>query len=570
MSIWVSKDELTREIAEQIYKDCTIIEKISWYKQSKGGIPIRVLMFCKDESKMYYQIPYYVARKHGFEPRNNLWRQVIFEQTDEQGNKKYMPEFNAQFREYQLDILDEILTYLRIHNTVTLGLPPGFGKTIITAYLFWLSGLLGIFIMDRNTVKDGTITTFRKTMPNLKLWIVGENNPTEYDLIICMNERLHQIPHNVKMQIGFFCIDEVHKITTPTQVRTFLDFQPKYIVFLSATLEQSSLYEMAVSCAGPHGCFKTSTTPYYIFAVQTGITGEEEYRNGTKINAVTQKSLVNNEIRKRIIQMIIYNHIEFRKFIVMQRVTDGIEYLVENLKNCGITADSLYSTKRDYIQSQVLVGTYSKISTGFDEENACSTYYTNPDKSNTALFINSIASKYVFEQSRMRCRCSDKGLEAKDDNPNKIVQWVIMLIDENRSVKSNFDGLKPWFRETNGTVVDVDARKLFTEPTQIKYIPFHMEGIYYRLISDEDYNSLYRLGFYCGTPQERERKILYLYKIESVMHYKQQLFPNVQCYILTIQKCLLYVQNDLIVENEGIVFCKHPIFLKNIVGAALM
>lgn len=617
MSIWVHKHDMTEENVRAIYNDCTIIEIQSPYKKLKGYQPIKVLMFDTDPYfKSYYMIPYFTAKKYGYLPNNEKnWRQVIFPYTLADGSIKYLPEFTATFRDYQIEILPEITGYLQKYNTVIIGLPPGWGKTIIAAYLFWMSGLLGIVIMDRIVVKQSWITTFQKTMPHLRLWVVGDNNPAEYDIIICMNERLHLVPPTIKQQVGTLIIDEVHTITTPTQVNTFLLFQPKYIIFESATLEQSGLYKMATVCSGEHGAFKTSTAPYYIFAVKTGIEGDREYKNGNFIPSSVQKSLVNNEVRKRMIQMILYNHIEYRKFIIMQRVTDSIDEMIVNIQNCGITADSLYGTKKDYNQSRVLIGTFSKISTGFDEENACKTYYTNPEKSNTALFANSVASKYVFEQSRCRCRCSDKGTEAlkkcgqcngclnntkclnppppvnllqrlieeqngtisleqlqilnkqRDEN-GEVYLWVIMLIDDNSNVKNNFRNLIPWFKETNGTVVHVDARRQFTATGPIKYIPYHMPGIYYRIMSEVEYKSLYDEGFYAGNDDEKSKKILSIFNVDTAMYVRYNYYSEFKnCYIITIQKCfLMTLQNGEIYNNNGIFYCKHPIFMKNIVA----
>lgn len=615
MSIWVHRNDMTEDKVVQIYKECTIIEIQDPYKKMKGYAPTRVLMFDTDPYfKTYYMLPYFVAKKYGYLPNNDKnWRQVIFPYTMPDGTIKYLPEFNATFREYQIEILPEILDYLKRFNSVIIGLPPGWGKTIIAAYLFWMSGLLGIVIMDRIVVKKSWITTFEKTMPHLRLWVVGDNNPTEYDIIICMNERLHLVPAIVKQQVGTLIIDEVHTITTKTQVHTFLLFQPKYIIFESATLEQSGLYKMATVCSGEHGVFKTSTAPYYIFAVKTGIEGEKEYKNGNFIPASLQKSLINDKIRQRMIQMIIYNHIEYRKFIIMQRVTDSIDQMVENIQNCGITADSLYATKKDYNQSRVLIGTFSKISTGFDEENACKTYYTNPEKSNTALFANSVASKYVFEQSRCRCRCSDKGTESKRkckqcqgcltggkcmnppppvnllqkliDEQNGVISldqmanlnsqrdeddvylWVIFLIDDNSNVKSNFRGLLPWFKETNGTVVHVDARRQFTVTGPIKYIPYHMPGTYYRILSEVEYKSLYDEGFYAGNDDEKSKNIISIFDVNTAMYVRHNYYSEFKnCYIITLQRCFLLTYNGEIYNNNGIFYCRHPIFMKNVVA----
>ena len=133
-----------------------------------------------------------------------------------------------------------------------------------------------------------------------------------------------------------------------------------------------------------------------------------------------------------------------RKFIALQRVTAGIESLVEKLRSLGIESDSLYGNKKSYKNSRVLVGTIPKMGTGFDEENACDDFYLNPEKSNTLIFINSVKKESLFEQVR--------GRVMRSDNPH-----VIWLMDDNTSILRHFNGLKNWISKTNGNIVYVPS-----------------------------------------------------------------------------------------------------------------
>lgn len=581
MSIWVDVNSIERDKLQKIINSCLITKELDYFEQKKKLKAEQVLMLDYDPSGKYYMIPYNLAKSFGYEPNNTCWREVIIKTTIN-GEEKYLPEFVSSFRDYQLEVIHQIKYYLETKNTVIIGYPPGYGKSILGIYFSFLSKLLTIVIVSKLTVMSGWITSFQKSMPKARLWIVGENNPLEYDVIICMNGRLNMIPQNIKNQVGTLIIDEVHTITTPTQVNTFLLFQPKYIIFETATLEQSKFYKMATLCSGEHGVFKTSSAPYFVFTVETHIQGDEKRtKDNTLVSSHTQKSLINDEIRKKIIQMIIYNHIKYRKFILLQKVTDCIEETVDNIKNCGISADFLFGTKKEYNQSRVLVGTFSKLSVGFDEENACKTYYTNPEKSNTIIFANSVASKYVFEQSRCRCRVSDKGVAActatVEDLKNKFngiksdklkeddeFLWVIFLLDENKNVQSNFRNLLPWIKETNGLVINVDARSLFMKNLPIKYNPLYNDGIYYRVVTQNEYEILILDGFYCGNEDEKKHKLVTLYTQTYMSSLKNE--TGINYIILQIHECLLLTHNDQIYENNGLVYSKHPIFLKNIIG----
>jgi hypothetical protein len=187
--------------------------------------------------------------------------------------------------------------------------------------------------------------------------------------------------------------------------------------------------------------FRISTQPYNIYVVSTNIFAPEERGKSGLISAALSKSLCESEERQMLICKLIKNN-PHRKFIALQRVTSGIESLVEKLRTLGIESDSLYGSKKSYKNSRVLVGTIPKMGTGFDEENACDDFYLNPEKSNTLIFINSVKKESLFEQVR--------GRVMRSDNPH-----VIWLMDNNASVLRHFNGLKNWIAKTNGNIVYV-------------------------------------------------------------------------------------------------------------------
>lgn len=567
MSILISRDRIDLSTAEAIYKKCVIIEEITDYDKSKGIQPKSIVMMTKDETGNFFMVPYRVARDFGYQQENPYWRQIIFPIKLLDGTNRYLPEFTGTFRDYQTEIIPEIIECLQKNNSVIIGLPPGWGKTIIAAYLIWMIGLLPIVIIKQTKVYTGWQKTFQKVLPSAKIWCVGDKitnsslkSPktfNDFDIILCMNERLNKIPQEIKKQVGVLIIDETHTIATQTQKMTFLGFQPKYIIFETATLKASSFWKMATIVSGEEGVFRISKTPYNFYVVKTGIKGEEEKdKTGRLIPSSVKKSLISNKLRQNIIQCIIYNHIRYRKFICLQTLVNEIDENIQSFNNLGITCDTLWGSKNTYTQSMVLFGTYGKISTGFDEENACDNYWTIPIKSDTGLFINSVLSPWLLIQSMGRC------MRTLNETPA-----FIFLLDDNNNVKNHLNKNKWLIELTNGVIVDVDYKNPFI-PTGTsgvnKFTILSTPGIFYKILRNDEFSDFHKHGVYLGNEEERKFGFIPLQIYESVNYYKNIICPNTPCYILTLQNVNLCIHNNSIIVNQGIVYCKHSLFFSHV------
>jgi hypothetical protein len=137
MSIWVEINSIEKDKLKKIIDSCLITKELDYFEQNKKLKAEQVLMLDHDPSGKYYMIPYNLAKNFGYEPNNTSWRQVIFRHiiNDEE---KYLPEFISSFRDYQLEVIPQIKYYLETKNTVIIGYPPGYGKSILGIYFSFL------------------------------------------------------------------------------------------------------------------------------------------------------------------------------------------------------------------------------------------------------------------------------------------------------------------------------------------------------------------------------------------------------------------------------------------------
>lgn len=483
MSVAVEKLKITRTEAQEIADECYVIEEIDEYMQKKYHKDPEVIRMFEPRGK-HFILPFHIARKFGFETEGMPWYliQPLKETEDniydhDEDDPDFRP-FHGEFRDYQEDIIEELLQQLNEHCSTTLGLPPGWGKTMAGIFLAWRLGLRTLVLMSLTKVLEGWVETCRKFLPGFKIWIVGSGTPCppDVDVILCMDKRFNQIPEEILPTIGTFIADEFHLLCTEKRMDIYLNLFPKYVILETATLEQSKLYKMAHKLAGEHGVFKVSTEPYNVYLIKTNIMGEETRdKEGTLRTEKLRQSLVNNEFRQSIMLNILMQNCEYYKSICLRMVKDSIPEFVDKVNECGITCDSLYGTKGKCENSQVTVGTSQKMGTGYDEENSCMNFWKNPIKSNFMIFENTTPNKYIFEQNR--------GRVMRSKNP-----VIAFLLDRNSNCRSQINRLKPWIKETNGTIIEVNywdfvlpqINKIYTRP--------YTTGTFYRIVTHKEYD----------------------------------------------------------------------------------
>lgn len=474
MALCIPRSSVLLETATEMSKECYIVENLS-YEQKKHNITPKILRMY-DSTDTMFNVPYHVGLKYGFKHTDYPWYCIQpmnievdrnLQEIDEESS--FFRPFVGNFRDYQEDIMHELLAQIDEYATTTLSLPPGWGKTMAGIFLSWRLGLRTCVMMSLTKVLEGWIKTCDKFLPGFKVWVANSNEdcPEDIDIILCMDGRFSSISPHIIPTIGTLIVDEVHLLCTPTRVDIFLTFHPKYVILESATMiKANGFHEIAYLMAGKHGVYRISKIPYNIFIINTGITGEEEYGKSGLKSAKLRQSLVKNDFRQRIVLNILMQICNHHKTMCVRMVKESIPEFTQKIKNCGITADSMFGRKGDYNNSQVLVGTQQKMGTGFDEENACMNFYTNPIKSDVIIFENTTPNENIFEQTRGRVMRSDFPV-------------VILLQDENRSSKRHIDALRPWFKETNGTIHTVSYTD-FRLPckTQIYSRTFMIETFY--------------------------------------------------------------------------------------------
>lgn len=471
MASVVKLTDLSRDQVAKIIRELTIQpinpgeeEQKKWGRKKKF-VPLKppVMMYQMTEDAKAVRLPYRYActilNKMANQDKPHL--QVVWGPGErlecKSGTvevKEWTPKFQGELRDYQIGPAQEAYTQLFTYGTTTLGLPPGFGKTIVGVWLWYLTKYAGIVFVHRDTIARQWIKSFTKCVPELegKIWFVGETSLTPGTIppvTICLDGRIDQVPEYVRKAIGTAIFDEFHLLCTPdraprgamngnpARIGCLLALEPRYVIAETATLERDDgMHAMAHCIVGTHGVFRVSTQPYAVLSIETGIFVEEKKTSwGTSFDGICKGLSASQERNLMIVDIILSN--PHRKTIILTRLAPHVELLQQYLTHYGVKCATLYRSKSTYSDSPVLIGTVPKVGTGFDEENACEDFQGH--KADVLILAHSVKKWQLFEQLRGRVMRSDAPI-------------VIWFNDKNQMIRRHLRGLEGWIANTNGTL----------------------------------------------------------------------------------------------------------------------
>ena len=466
MSIRIERSKLTTEQKELIRKLLCLYpqeapqfsKQKNFYTEAKEPI----LFFEVDDK--YINIPYAFGNTL-LQSFPNMYLQ----------KHKMAFHFTKNLLDHQVEVVEEARVHLQTKGTTTLGTYPGSGKTVMGAYLsvtVWPdpSQCEMVLVLHPMTVLNASWANTFREFTDARVWVVGDEPVPSHmpNVIVCLDQRIDKIPPGVLESIGFLILDEAHKLCTPSKVHALLATQPKYVVAETATLSRDDGMESMIhSMCGNHAITRISTKPFNVIKLMTGICPEVvQGAKGADWNALVD-TIYKDPIRnKMIVEMIRDNIAKGFKIIVLTLRKDHVTMLQGMLREIGIRCDVMLGTKKSYSDSDCLLGTVSKIGTGFDERTNCPDF--GGRRADLLIYCASTKKEAVMEQNFGRvCRASFPS--------------VIHLVDDNPIIKKHWTICKKWYESRNGILHEVKIPK----QTRTYNIDGTCSGIVEMKIADE-------------------------------------------------------------------------------------
>jgi len=280
-----------------------------------------------------------------------------------------------------------------------LELYTGSGKSITSATLAISLGLRTLVV----TTKVSLAKQWRESLSNktnAKVALVGLTEFNEKcDIICCYSERIKNISSELLCSIGILIIDEVPYHCTKEFSANLLLVQPKYVIGCTARLERKNdLHMIGKLIIGKIKYSLKYRGPLTVCKIDSFVVPIiEKSKNGITNFSNTNKSIYTKEycdfLSDICVKLVNKNYKILMLFYAVETLNKVRDYLDENT---SMKITEFYGDKQSYEDGQVVLGTYSKISYGFDEEDMVKDW--NKERLSAIIITDSIKDINAVEQ----------------------------------------------------------------------------------------------------------------------------------------------------------------------------
>jgi len=384
---------------------------------------------------------------------------------DSKHTQRFSPEwqFTGTLRDNQREMwMSEVLPMLKSRKSGLIAAHTGFGKSIMTALIASRTQLITLILYHISPLGRSWPSTFL-TSANSVVCHIGKEpfNPSAHVYICTVGMALSDKFPLDPAKVGLLVIDEAHTFMSPQRVFSYLRFEPKYLINLTATPDRADgmgkmlglfhgrlkLGENKQPLAGQVPCevVRKANKAFTVYKQNTGFKPKiTTNARGLDWSEVKKSLLTKPELVTLICDWAILNPQE--KILIHTVQIDQMEAIASELRTRGETSVSTFSGNQStYDEARILVAIDKKVGLGYDDENTCHNYggrrltmlimgWTIKDPSSTAQLIGRIRSEN-----------------------GKIVD----LVHSFSSFTKHWKNRSSWYAEHGGKVVEV------TTPIQI-------------------------------------------------------------------------------------------------------
>lgn len=439
---------LRTEFVKDCRTTCIITKKPKFYGKGKKA-PEQSLPFCMPIDDTTIIVPLHIGIKYAEHCNTKV----------KAGSCMIVPNNSivaarwqtAPLLERQQPVFDYAINHFRQYRTLTLELYTGFGKSILASSIAGTLGLRTLVI----TPAVALAFQWQKSMQkytNARI-VVAEPGAdyTNADIICAYSERVYRkgspapgIPFEILRSIGTLILDELPYLCTSQDCYSMISVFPQYVIGCTARFwREDDFHKIGKTIMGPHMYSIKLNKVFPVYRVN-GVRPIIKYdKEGNKQYALSNKTLFVNEdnstrmdymyiIWKIVIETLLpQGHKPLLLFFAEENLYRVRDVLVQS----GYRVAEFHGSVKSYNDGDILMGTYGKMSFGFDEESASEDW--NGKRISAFVICDSIKSLTSFEQSVGRVM-------------RAIYPLVIDIVHQDDMYERHYDKRLQWYREVLG------------------------------------------------------------------------------------------------------------------------
>jgi superfamily II DNA or RNA helicase len=361
---------------------------------------------------------------------------------------KISHSFVGKLREQQKQCRDDSLVLLQQHKSCMLCCYTGFGKTITAINMACKIKLKTLITVPKKPLLSQWESEIKKFVPNASVMVVEPGkiknieNATDFCIVNTCN--VQKLNKDFLQQYGFVIVDEAHLQMTEKLSENLLYLTPRYLLGVTATPYRKDGYHPLFKLFfGENKVQYSLNKKHTVYKVKTGFRpNENNYlkhgpNNQQKVcwNTILDEQAKNEKRNNIIIDIVRHEKFKDRVFLILVKRIEHGQYLFNCLENLGEKVTSLLGKQQEFDkEARILIGTNSKIGTGFDHP-----------KLDTLLAAADMVSYYIQFIGRVM----------RKNNNSTIGEPIIFdLVDSHPILKKHFEKRLKVYSKHGGEVVD--------------------------------------------------------------------------------------------------------------------
>lgn len=372
-------------------------------------------------------------------------------------------------------ILEEIFAHLNSHRTAILAAYTSAGKSMMTTHIIQrmrapaiilvaMVDLVTQWLSEFGAASTAVVRVIGRKNERDRYYYRGEEvKPGGYHVIICMVSRVHRIEPEVRSNIGILVMDEADQFCTETRIKKILTINPYAVLHCTATPKRgNNTTRFLTMMCGDRIVTRYRECSHNIQIIKTGIIPKVEYQHGARASYGAtnwhslKQYLYNSDSRNRIIMQLAKEWTEQpldkeysmwdkgHRIMIATDEVRHVEILSELASEYGLTSATLTrKTKRkNYQVGQVVIATYQKAGTGFDEANYLPREWKGKIPPYTCIILAfSTKQQYLHVQVSGRIRA-----------PNPTIKYIL---DSYKTLYKHCDVFIDSFKHVDRTIEEV-------------------------------------------------------------------------------------------------------------------